>query len=384
MMKIKKIILYIITIVLLMSISHKLLKPVIKLNGKQIITIKLNEDYKEYGYKIDNGSNVVTIDNNVDNTKVGVYDVIYKMNYNKNEIQTIRKVRVIDDIKPIIELNGYMEEYILLDSLYEEAGYKATDNYDGDITKSVKVTSNIRNEIGKYEITYKVSDSSGNIYSITRKINVVENNNGIIYLTFDDGPSIITTKILDILKEYNIKATFFIVGFNNDMNSTIRRMNEEGHTIALHSWSHYYRKIYESEDSYYEDLLMLQNKVKELTGIESKIIRFPGGSSNTVSFFNRGIMTRLTKDVITKGYHYFDWNVSSKDVVGANDSTDVYNNVISNLSKNRSNVVLMHDHAYSTKTLYALENIIKECLKNGYTFSNITYNTPMIQHYINN
>lgn len=115
-----------------------------------------------------------------------------------------------------------------------------------------------------------------------------------------------------------------------------------------------------------------------------KIIRFPGGSSNTVSKFNKGIMSYLTRDVVSNGYHYFDWNVDSGDAWNARNSYEVYNNVIYNLSMNRSNVVLMHDFSGNYKTLNALDDIIRTARNNGYVFDKITYNTPMIVHSVNN
>ena len=133
------------------------------------------------------------------------------------------------------------------------------------------------------------------------------------------------------------------------------------------------------------NITKLQQKIKKTIGYSPTIIRFPGGSSNTVSRnYNKGIMTRLTKKVVANGFKYYDWNVSSGDAGGAQTSTQVYNNVVNNLSKSRSNVVLMHDFGGNTKTLNALSDIIDYGLKNGYTFKPITKDTPMVTHHINN
>ena len=129
----------------------------------------------------------------------------------------------------------------------------------------------------------------------------------------------------------------------------------------------------------------LQKKIATTIGYGPTIIRFPGGSSNTVSKnYNKGIMSRLTKTVIDAGFRYYDWNVSSGDAGGAQNSTQVYNNVVNNLSKSRSNVVLMHDFGGNTKTLNALSDIIDYGLENGYVFKPITADTPMVTHHINN
>lgn len=288
----------------------------------------------------------------------------------------------IDNVKPQIKLNGEPNINIFLNDKYNEPGYTATDNIDGDLTDKVNIIDNIKNEVGTYEIIYKVTDSSNNIDVKRRTINVLENNNGIIYLTFDDGPSSITDSILDILKKYNIKATFFVV--NNIYFDKMQKIIEEGHTVGIHSYSHIYKDIYLSVDNYFNDLTKLENKLKQVKNIQYKIIRFPGGSSNTISSFNKGIMTKLTNEVEKRGYHYFDWDIDSNDASFARSSIEVYNNVIYNLSKNRSNVILMHDSNNNYKTLNSLEDIINYAIKKGYTFSNITYYTPMVKHNILN
>ena len=124
-------------------------------------------------------------------------------------------------------------------------------------------------------------------------------------------------------------------------------------------------------------------KVEKIAGEKSKIIRFPGGSSNTVSRrYTKGIMTSLTKEVINRGYHYFDWNISSGDAGEAHSSTDVYNNVINNLDINGINMILMHD--VNPNTASALKNIIRYGKEKGYRFQRITYDTKMITHKVYN
>ena len=132
------------------------------------------------------------------------------------------------------------------------------------------------------------------------------------------------------------------------------------------------------------NITKLQEKIKKSTGYNATITRFPGGSSNTISRYNPGIMTELSREVVKRGYKYFDWNVSSGDAGGARTSQDVYNNVIKGLSKNKANMVLMHDFGGNTKTLNALADIIDYGINNGYTFSSINESTPMITHSVNN
>lgn len=383
------IVLYILIFILILIIFlNNIIIPKLKLKGNKIIKLNLYEEYIEYGYIVEHYNKDlyynVKIINEINNSKLGVYDVKYVLNYKNKSIVKTRKIKVVDTIKPEIVLQGEDEIFIKEGQKYSEIGYKAIDNYEGDITNLVTITNNIKEEIGKYEVIYSVSDSSGNTSKKIRIVNVIKNNNGIIYLTFDDGPSEITSKILDLLKEEDIKATFFVLNYSNIYEPIIKRIVEEGHTIALHTYTHNYKLIYSSKENYYNDLNKIKEKVKNTTGITTNIIRFPGGSSNTVSSFNKGIMTLLTKDVIKEGYHYFDWNVDSKDAWDARNSNDVYNNVIYNLSMNRSNIVLLHDKNGNTKTLYALKDIIKTAKNKGYTFNKITNSTPMITHSVKN
>ena len=204
----------------------------------------------------------------------------------------------------------------------------------------------------------------------------------VVYLTFDDGPSIYTNDILNTLDKYNVKATFFVT-CSGDINGLAKKILDKGHTLALHTCTHKYSNIYSSEDAYFNDLNEISTRVENTTGYKSKYIRFPGGSSNTVSRFNRGIMTRLTKKVQENGYKYYDWNIDSNDAAGAN-KNQVYSNVIGALknSNRTTNMVLMHDTKSSTKD--ALDNIIKDALDIGYTFSNINDYTSEIHHGVNN
>ena len=259
---------------------------------------------------------------------------------------------------------------------------------DGDISSKVQISGNVdTSKVGTYTVHYEVTDASGNKTKKDRKVAVIEKSQtaGIIYLTFDDGPSVTSTPyILDILKEEGVKATFFIINYNENTEYLVKRIVDEGHTIAIHGYSHDYNQIYQSVDTYMENITKLRDKIKQTTGVDTKITRFPGGSSNTVSSFNPKIMTTLTQKVVEEGYRYFDWNVSSGDAGGALTSQAVYKNVTENLSHKRSNVVLMHDFSNNKKTINALRDIIHYGKNNGYNFEKITENTPMVTHRVNN
>ncbi len=206
-----------------------------------------------------------------------------------------------------------------------------------------------------------------------------------IYLTFDDGPSYLTNQILDILKQEKIPATFFVIGRSIDeYANTVKRAYSEGHTVALHSFTHDYKYIYSTDQNYFDDLNKIKAKVYNITGNNSRIIRLPGGSSNTVSKkYNKEIVTRITNKLNENDYYYFDWNVDSGDASGKLTKDQIYHNTISTLHQGQ-NIVLMHDAASKKSTVEALPDIIKYAKENGYTFARITKKTRITHHHINN
>ncbi|MDD3303791.1 MAG: polysaccharide deacetylase [Clostridia bacterium] len=332
----------------------------------------------------------VTTDGQVDVNKVGEYTITYNLKYLISDETLSRTVEVKDKETPVLTLKGDSEFTLYSGATYNEPGCTAMDNYDGDISAGIETK---KEEISdkKYKIIYTVKDSSGNEAKIERIVTIVDppkpssSKNGVIYLTFDDGPSAnITPHILDILKKQNVKATFFIINYSDANEYLVKRIVNEGHTIAIHGYSHDYRSIYSSEQAYMNNLNKLQEKIKNSTGVKTTVTRFPGGSSNTTSKFNPGIMTRLTKLVIANGYQYYDWNIECGDAAGAKTKEQVYNNVVKYLSKKKSNLVLMHDFSGNNKTLNALNDIINYGKNNGYTFDRINEDTPAIHHGVNN
>lgn len=228
--------------------------------------------------------------------------------------------------------------------------------------------------------TNKISENK-----TTESKTTTTNEKSIAYLTFDDGPSSITHSVLDILKKYNVKATFFVINSGNYNKATLQREVNEGHTIGLHAYDHNYAIAYKDDNSYLDGIDKLRAKVKADTGFDSHYIRFPGGSSNTISKrYSKGIMSRITKTAKQRGYKYYDWNVDDDDAGRARTADDCYNNVIKELRPNRSNIVLMHDFGTNKKILEALPRIIEYCQKNGYKMLPIDDNTPEIHHGISN
>ncbi|MBR3199033.1 MAG: polysaccharide deacetylase family protein [Bacilli bacterium] len=363
-------------------------KPKIELKGGKTFDVCPETKFKEEGFKVTDN-----YDKNLDK-KVKIKKekdkIIYSVtDTSGNKTKIIRKLIYQDKTKPEITLNGGDNATLYVGTAYKEQGAKAIDNCDGDLTKEIKQTGSVdSNKVGKYTITYTVKDKAGNETTLTRTVNIINKsslNDGkprTIYLTFDDGPNSGTTNIiLDILKEEGVKATFFVTCKGPD--ELIKREYDEGHTVALHTATHDYSIVYASDESYYNDLQTVQDRVKRITGQTSMIIRFPGGASNTVSRkYSPGIMTRLTQSTLAKGYKYYDWNISSGDAGGTNTASGVYNNVISQLRKQRANMVLMHDIKPYTRD--ALRQIIKYGKESGYTFEKITMDTPMITQRVNN
>lgn len=306
-----------------------------------------------------------------------------------NKQSITKQVEINDEIKPVIKLKGEKETKIAQGTKYIEKGATAHDSCDGNISSNIKTFGKIdTSKKGTYQIQYQVQDKAGNIETTTRVVKVVDKkdiikpNGKTIYLTFDDGPGKDTNKLLDILKKYNVKATFFVTKNVKDYKEVLKREHNEGHTIGLHTWSHSY-SIYRSEKAYFYDLYKIENEVYKITGYKANIIRFPGGSSNTISEdYKKGIMSKLTKEVEQKGYKYFDWNVYSGDAGETQNTNKVAKNVIRTLNQGKTNVVLQHDiHDYSVN---AVEKIIKYGIQKGYKFAPITENTPLIHHRVNN
>ena len=201
-----------------------------------------------------------------------------------------------------------------------------------------------------------------------------------VYLTFDDGPSSNTNRILDILAEYDVKATFFVVGKEEEeYRALYQRIVEEGHTLAMHSYSHKYDEIYESVDSYAEDLSKLQEFLYDTTGVWCRYCRFPGGSSNTVS---RVDMHELIAYLNAQDITYFDWNISSGDATNSYISTDdILRNCMSSLPKYHTGIILMHDASNKNTTVEALPTLIEriQAMENTVIVP-ITEDTIPIQH----
>lgn len=360
--------------------------PVIELNGDDL-SICPNEEYKELGYKAyDNVDGDIT-----DKVQVNIKDnkAFYNVKDSSGNSKVVfRNINFVDNEAPILNLNGSNKIYIFKDREYTDSGYSAIDNCDGNISSNIHIDSNVdTSKVGDYKINYSISDTFGNKTTITRDvivyddISVIPKNGKVVYLTFDDGPGSYTEDILNVLDKYNVKATFFVTNQFSSYQDLIKKEYEKGHAIAVHTYSHNYRKIYSSVDDYINDFNNMNEVIFEQTGEYSKIFRFPGGSSNTISRFNKGIMSELVVKLEDMGYYYFDWNVDSMDT-SYKDPNKIAENVINEISKNEFSVVLMHD--IKKANIESVEKIVFYGLENGYTFLPLDTNSPIVHHTVNN
>lgn len=274
---------------------------------------------------------------------------------------------------------------------YDDPGCTALDDRDGDLRAQIVCTMDVNTyHTGEGSVTYSVTDSDGLTATVTRRVVVtaadcpdtVTPENKTVYLTFDDGPSANTERLLDILDAYGVKATFFVTNCNEDYTWCIGEIARRGHSVGIHSATHDYNAIYQSEEAYFADLCRMQEIIFEQTGEYTKLVRFPGGSSNTVSRYNPGIMTRLTNDLNDMGYAYFDWNVSAADTASNATRYTVVANIKEGVPQHDYSVVLQHDT--NDFSVDAVEEILSWGMQNGYSFRALDLTTPAVHHSVAN
>lgn len=362
--------------------------PVIELISDPELTLLPHTIYEEEGYKA------------TDNYDGDITDrVVRKETYGKitytvldssgNPAVAVREIPYYDPLPPVITLEEGNEITIPVGTIFQDPGYTAEDNVDGDVTGLVETEGEVLwHTPGVYEIVYRVTDGYENTAETVRRVEVVAAQRPevqypqkkTIYLTFDDGPGPYTMDLLDTLDRFGVKATFFVVnsGYDRVMREIVRR----GHSIGIHSVTHNYEEIYASPEAYFTDLYGMQEIIYESTGKRTWLMRFPGGSSNLVSKFTPGIMTLLSEAVQDAGFRYFDWNVDSNDAGGAKRAQTVVNNVTAGIQQQYYAVVLQHDiHDFSVE---AVEDIILWGKDNGYQFLPLTENSPVVQHDVAN
>lgn len=375
-------------------ICQDIVPPTLTLNGENHIIIKKGQKFVDPGCLAfddvngDISASIITT-GSINTKAYGKQYLTYSVVDSSGNIAQIQRCVVVQEFTPpeLTLLNG--NAYVRAGEEFVEPGFTATDNIDGNINDNVIVSGLLdTSQPGIYNLTYTAFDSSMNQTSANRTVYVYEPQSNdlrinptekIVYLSFDDGPGQYTELLLDKLDKYNIDVTFFVTNQFPKYQECIGDAYFRGHTIGLHTYSHKFSKVYSNEAAYYDDLYRISDVVESLTGIKPTIIRFPGGTSNTISQrYEKGIMTSLTKSVVENGYHYCDWNVDSKDAGGATTAAQVAQNVIAGIQKHDVSYVLQHDtKLYSIE---ALDEIICWGMLNGYTFLPMTETTPMHHH----
>lgn len=203
----------------------------------------------------------------------------------------------------------------------------------------------------------------------------------VVCLTFDDGPSSATERILEILKDNNVKATFFVTAQYKEYISILNKIAADGHKIAVHTYSHNYSEIYSSSKAFWADQAKMRNLIFINTATSSSDFRFPGGSSNAKA--SKALLDRLISESVEKGYRYHDWNVDSGDANGIKSPATIYNNIIdginNNVKKGQPAVILMHDIPTSN-TSQVLDRIIKQLKEKNCIFLTVNNLETPVTH----
>ncbi len=203
---------------------------------------------------------------------------------------------------------------------------------------------------------------------------------GVLYLTFDDGPSASTPEILSVLKEKNVRATFFVVtqGGETDI-SLMKQMVAEGHTLAMHSYTHDCDKIYESVESFLEDYYQLFHLIQDEVGITPTIFRFPGGSLNS---YNQETYQEIIAEMLRRGFVFYDWNLAACDAVPVPpDKEEIVSNILEPAVDKKRGFVLMHDSAANHSTVEALPEIIDGLRGQGFVLAPLNRSVRPVYFY---
>ncbi|HHT57028.1 polysaccharide deacetylase family protein [Herbinix luporum] len=274
---------------------------------------------------------------------------------------------------------------------------KKSNNEDADTKDAKKDKSDIKEKDSDKDITQKPPEKTDNKdqkkeesnkdnkdkkdkEDISKEEKESEANfkNKKVYLTFDDGPTYNTDKILDILAEYNVKATFFVIGSTDEVDKErYRRIVNEGHTLGMHSYSHDYNKIYNSLEDFDKDFTKLMKLLYDTTGYTPTIYRFPGGSLNHVS---KSDMKIFIKYLIEKEMNYYDWNVVNGDAEGVDyTEEEMIDKVLEGVASKKTSIVLMHDGHGKEKTVASLPKLLEALISRGAEILPMDENVPLIQ-----
>ena len=302
-----------------------------------------------------------------------------------NKIEKTIKTQIVEDTKkPVITAGN--QSVIVGSKVDLKSLIQVEDDFDTNPTVTINDSGFDPHKIGKYKVEIVAKDFSGNESRKSIFVQVIDKtgkNEKVVYLTFDDGPSRHTPEVLDILKKYDCKASFFITGMNPQYRKYIKIAHDQGHTIGLHTYSHDYSEVYASTDAFFKDLNKVGAVAKEYLGFVPRYIRFPGGSSNTISRkYTPGIMTKLTKMVEEKGYDYYDWNAENGDGYSHMSKSEMYRRAT--MSNQNQIMILMHDSNGKQNTVDILPSVIEHYQKKGYTFKAIDDSSMVPHQQVNN
>jgi peptidoglycan/xylan/chitin deacetylase (PgdA/CDA1 family) len=214
-----------------------------------------------------------------------------------------------------------------------------------------------------------------NLYTVYSVPEEMEEERKIAYLTFDDGPSENTFKVLDILEEKDIKATFFIVGsaIKKKNEDSLTRMLHEGHTIGIHTYSHMCNEIYCSVERFLDDFNTVYQQIYDITGERVNIYRFPWGSNNG---YSKNIKDALMDEMERRGFTCYDWNVDTNDSVGKPSAYSILRNIRRDIKNQDQPIILMHDSSINDLSVQILPDVIKLLEELGYEFDTLDNREP--------
>lgn len=296
-----------------------------------------------------------------------------------NVLMAMRVSETDDDLPGDTTQEAKTDRNINPDYVYANETESDTSTEAGIVDAAENETPELEERDSDKHVSGQPQDGVHGAYSETMIEEALQDGRKVVYLTFDDGPSHNTERILDILDEYNVKATFFTIGNEaEEFVDVYKRIIEDGHSLGMHSYSHKYSEIYKSVEAFDADFNKVSGYIESVTGVAPKLYRFPGGSSNLVSAIP---MENFIRYLNEKNVTYFDWNVSAQDAEGKELPVEtMLDNIFKDINKKDICVVLMHDSDDLGTTVDMLPELLKRLVEMDAVILPITENTTLIQH----
>ena len=296
-----------------------------------------------------------------------------------NVLMAMRVSETDDDLLGDTTQEAKTDRNINPDYVYANETESDTSTEAGTVDAAENETPELEERDSDKHVSGQPQDGVHGAYSETMIEEALQDGRKVVYLTFDDGPSHNTERILDILDEYNVKATFFTIGNEaEEFVDVYKRIIEDGHSLGMHSYSHKYSEIYKSVEAFDADFNKVSGYIESVTGAAPKLYRFPGGSSNLVSAIP---MENFIRYLNEKNVTYFDWNVSAQDAEGKELPVEtMLDNIFKDINKKDICVVLMHDSDDLGTTVDMLPELLKRLVEMDAVILPITENTTLIQH----